>query len=312
MKRMTIFCALALTGCSGAQLKELRDRNTFLGRQIVDKNKDLGALQSKKSDLEGQISDLEDKLKAAQIRIDDLAKSNKDLADSMQSGQGELSAKIKQLVAEKDELSRKLNDLQREKIVGDRVKTRLIAKRDAELATLKQELDESKAADKKKQEERSARLAQAHEELGTLADSILKPLQGDRAAIVQDGESVVVTLQEPLLFETQKAKLTEDGAGVLDRLGAALHKLPSRLVRVQAHSDNAQIKWDLLGRFTSHWDLTAARATAVARYLHEHAGLDPRNLVAEGYGEFRPAKPNDTPEGRAANRRLVLVVEPAR
>jgi chemotaxis protein MotB len=312
MRKATFLCALALSGCSGAQLKELRDRNTALGRQIVDKDKDLEALQARTKDLEGQVSDLEDKLKAAQIRIDDLAKSNKDLSESKEAGQGELSAKIKQLVAEKDELSRKLNDLQREKIVGDRLKTRLLAKRDAELAAVKQDLDASKGADKKKDEERSARLAKAHDELGTVADAMLKPLQGDRASISQEGEAIVVTLQEPLLFEAQRAKLSEEGAGLLDRLGGAIHKLPARLVRVQAHSDNAEIKWDLLGRFTSHWDLTAARATAVARYLHEHSGLDPRSLVAEGYGEFRPIKPNDSAEGRAANRRVVLVLEPAR
>jgi chemotaxis protein MotB len=48
----------------------------------------------------------------------------------------------------------------------------------------------------------------------------------------------------------------------------------------------------------------------VARWLHEHAGLDPARLSAAGFGEFRPAKPNDTPEGRAANRRGVIVVSP--
>ena len=87
--------------------------------------------------------------------------------------------------------------------------------------------------------------------------------------------------------------------------------LPAKSYHVEAHSDNSAFKKGLLGGYAGHWELTAARATAVARWLHEHAGLDPARLSAAGFGEFRPAKPNDTPEGRAANRRVALVVSPA-
>jgi chemotaxis protein MotB len=122
---------------------------------------------------------------------------------------------------------------------------------------------------------------------------------------------VVLTLQEPLLFKPQQAKLTEDGVALLDRVGRAVLALKPGAVRVEGHSDNSTIKWELFGSFTSHWELSAARATAVAGYLHEHTGLDPRHLTASGFGEFHPVQGNDTPEGRAANRRIVLVIEPA-
>ena len=95
----------------------------------------------------------------------------------------------------------------------------------------------------------------------------------------------------------------------MDRLSRSLQALGSRGVRVEAHSDNAPIKAGLFGGFSSHWDLSSARAAAVARFLQER-GLDPRRLTAAGFGEFRPAAGNDTPEGREANKRLVLVVEP--
>ena len=83
-----------------------------------------------------------------------------------------------------------------------------------------------------------------------------------------------------------------------------------REILVEGHSDNSVFKKGLLGGYEGHWELTAARATAVARWLHEHAGLDPARLSSAGYGEFRPSKPNDSPEGRAANRRVTLVVTP--
>ena len=310
-----ILSVLLLTGCSGAQIKELQQLNTALGKQVVLKDKDIETLQARKADLEGQSSDLEAKLKAAQARIDELAKSNKDLSESMQAGQGELSGKITRLVAEKDESSRRLNEVQKEKIASDRARAGLLVRREkmaAELAAARQEIDDLRAGDKKRQDDRSARLAKTHEELGLVADAVLKSIQLDKASITQDSDMIVLSLQESLLFESQQAKISETGAGLLDRLGGALHALPARTIRVQGHSDNAAIKWVLFGRFTSHWDLSAARATAVARYFHEHSGLDPRFLVSEGYGEFRPIKPNDTAEGRASNRRIVLVIEPPR
>jgi chemotaxis protein MotB len=153
-------------------------------------------------------------------------------------------------------------------------------------------------------------MARTHEEMGSLADSILKEIQDESASITQDGGTIKLALQEPLLFPANQAKLTEGGSALLERLGKALKDLPARSIHIQGHTDNAPIKWELFGRFTSHWDLSAAQAISVARYLHEHAGLDPARLLAEGYGEFRPVKTNATEEGRAANRRIVLVIEP--
>jgi chemotaxis protein MotB len=60
--------------------------------------------------------------------------------------------------------------------------------------------------------------------------------------------------------------------------------------------------------YPSNWELSSARATTVGRYLVEHSEIDPRRIIAAGYGEFRPVAPNDTREGRARNRRVDLVV----
>ena len=103
----------------------------------------------------------------------------------------------------------------------------------------------------------------------------------------------------------------DDGAALLEKLGKALKALGARDLRVSAHADNAPVKKGLLGGYEDAWALTAARAAAVARWLHEHAGLDPARLRAEGDGEFRPVKPNDSADGRAANRRVVISVDAA-
>ncbi|MCX5797039.1 MAG: OmpA family protein [Elusimicrobia bacterium] len=330
MKRISwvLVVPLLLAGCASGKLKLLQakfDRCELssgeLRKQVHEGEDKVAALQSQIKGLEDQAADLDGKLTAQQERVDSLSKSNQDLRSTIKSSTGQLSGKVAELVKEKDDISRSLDTVKNEKIASDRAKANLKSARDrlaAELAAAKVRLDElaaAAAADKaekdKAQAARGARQAKAHEDLGALADAVLKEMQGDQVRIAQDGDSVVLTLQEPLLFKPQQAKLTEGGVALLDRLGRTLQSLSPRAIRVEGHSDNSTIKWELFGSFTSHWDLSSARATAVARYLHEHAGLEARRLTAAGFGEFHPIQGNDTPEGREANRRVVLVIDPA-
>lgn len=77
-------------------------------------------------------------------------------------------------------------------------------------------------------------------------------------------------------------------------------------VLIEGHTDNQPIHNDY---FDSNWELSTARATSVARLLIEKYGLPQDRMGAVGYGETRPIAPNDTPEGRARNRRVVLFVK---
>src|SRR6185295_18326691 len=63
-------------------------------------------------------------------------------------------------------------------------------------------------------------------------------------------------------------------------------------------------------RFTSNWELSAARALAAVHFLTEHAGVDPHRVGAVGYGEFRPVADNLTSEGRSKNRRIAITILP--
>ncbi len=81
-------------------------------------------------------------------------------------------------------------------------------------------------------------------------------------------------------------------------------KFPAE-VRVEGHTDDVPIH---TARFPSNWDLSAARAVAVARYF-QSAGLPADRLAATGYGENRPVATNDTPEGRTANRRVEILLK---
>lgn len=114
---------------------------------------------------------------------------------------------------------------------------------------------------------------------------------------------VVTVVSDTVLFDPGQADLRAEGAELLGRLAAALGPLPNRL-SVEGHTDNVPIS----GRYPSNWELSTARATTVLRQLIERHGIAPSRLQAAGYAAGRPVAGNETPEGRAANRRVELVV----
>jgi chemotaxis protein MotB len=78
-------------------------------------------------------------------------------------------------------------------------------------------------------------------------------------------------------------------------------------VRVEGHTDDLPIRTQ---RFPSNWELSTARAVSVLRYFQEVCRIPPEKLSAAGFSQFHPEFPNDTPEHRAANRRVVITFLP--
>ncbi len=111
-----------------------------------------------------------------------------------------------------------------------------------------------------------------------------------------------IVFQAPVLFDSGSADLKTGSMAQMTQLAEALGEIPNS-IQVEGHTDDRP-----LGRgskFNSNWELSAARAFSVMRFL-EISGVPPRRLSAIGYGEFRPLGSNDTPEGRTANRRIEL------
>jgi len=106
------------------------------------------------------------------------------------------------------------------------------------------------------------------------------------------------------LFDPGKDELKPEAYEALNLVASQLAGLPNPL-RVEGHTDNIPINTP---RFPSNWELSASRAITVVRYLIDKFGIPPAKLSALGYGEFRPIAENDTPEGRALNLRVEIVV----
>ena len=98
------------------------------------------------------------------------------------------------------------------------------------------------------------------------------------------------------------------GKKILENVGKVLSGIADKDIRIEGHTDNVPIGGDLKNKYPTNWELSVARATAVARYLQDNAKIDPKCLIVAGFGEYRPMSPNDTPEHRTLNRRIEIVL----
>jgi chemotaxis protein MotB len=117
---------------------------------------------------------------------------------------------------------------------------------------------------------------------------------------------MVVELAENILFDSGKADLKQDGQTALAEVAEVLKTIPDRDFQIAGHTDNVPIN---SRRYPSNWELSTARAVTVTRFLAEQ-GMPRERLSAAGYAETQPVASNDTPEERAQNRRIEIVLMP--
>lgn len=116
-------------------------------------------------------------------------------------------------------------------------------------------------------------------------------------------EGVTLRIDDNLLFDSAQAELTGQGRAVIGQLQQVLDSFEGE-ISVEGHTDSLPIQND---RFPSNWELSSARAISVVRFLQEQ-GIAQERMRAIGYAATRPLQSNDTAEGRAANRRVELLL----
>lgn len=142
-------------------------------------------------------------------------------------------------------------------------------------------------------------------------DALKKQIEQKLAAEIANGdvavrssrEGLVISLREIGFFDSGSAEIKASSAAAFAQLAEILRESGSN-IRIEGHTDNVPIH---NSHFSSNWDLSTARATATIRLLITYK-LKPELMTAAGYSEFHPIASNDTPEGRANNRRVDIVV----
>lgn len=131
-------------------------------------------------------------------------------------------------------------------------------------------------------------------------------IDGGQLTVSIDAGRMVINLPNNVLFKTASANLNPEGQEALTQIGGVLKQFSDRRFQIEGHSDNVPIK---SSRFPSNWELSTARALSVVHLLSEME-VNPENISAAGFGEFRPRADNETEDGRKLNRRIEIVMLP--
>jgi chemotaxis protein MotB len=296
----------------------------FLGQQVTDKDTALTRLNRQISELtdllalekinrqalEDNLSVLSDTLRAAEAergRLQGLVNSNAATATAAGSQAGTLS---RQLETEKQVSARALSQVE--------ILNQQISALRRQLAALENALEASESRDRESQariadlgSRLNVALAQKVQELARYRSEFfgrLRQVLGNRSDIRVVGDRFV--FQSEVFFDAGQVGVSGAGQAELDKLATALVELDREIpadipwvLRVDGHTDKRPLSG--AGVFKSNWDLSAARAISVVRYLVDR-GVPPNRLVAAGFGEFQPLELGDSDEALRRNRRIEL------
>lgn len=139
----------------------------------------------------------------------------------------------------------------------------------------------------------------------TLAAGLSLGELGNDVEVVVHERSVSFRVNSEILFDSSQADLSRSGLSVLRRIVSVLSETGHEIT-VEGHTDSVPVRRNV--RYPSNWELSSARAGSVVRYLQAN-GISGTRLKAIGYADTRPIGDNHTPDGRARNRRVELVIE---
>jgi len=147
----------------------------------------------------------------------------------------------------------------------------------------------------------------AIEAVRQLQESIKKEELDETIKVKVTDKGIAIKVADPIGFDIGKADIKPEFAGLLAEVIQIVNtKMPESEIRVEGHTDNIPIH---TREFPSNWELSAARALQVVKFIFTNGGVDPAKLSAVGYGEYRPIAPNDTKMNRHKNRRIEIYVE---
>ena len=284
---------------------------TRLNAQIAELTELLSMEKSGKSSLEDQLAQLRASLATAESDRDKF----KGLVDSANAASGQAQGKISELSGQVEgEKKISANALAQVEVLNQQ-----IAALRRQLAAIQQALDVSEQKDKESQarisdlgQRLNLAMAQKVQELNKELTKYrsdffgkLREILGNRPDMRVVGDRFV--LQSEVFFDTNKADLKPEGDPELDKVASALVELEKQIpadlpwvLRVDGHTDARPITG---GQFKSNWELSAARAISVVKYLIAK-GVEPQRLIAAGFGEFQPIDTGTTDDAYRRNRRI--------
>ena len=161
-------------------------------------------------------------------------------------------------------------------------------------------------------EETQERKDESIKELKSTYDALLidlkKEIQAKEVTVNQFEEKLRIRLVNRVLFAEGSTRITPEGRRILGQLGQILKKVKDKYIYVVGHTDDVPISSNLIEKFPSNWELSAARAAAVVGFLTDRRGISPEIFAAVGRSFYQPVESNKSDEGRAQNRRAEIII----
>ena len=275
---------LCVTNC--VSTKVFNDLESRYSEVKIEKNK----LQNSQDSLQQSFDKLDMKLSETQAYLEISRDSTK------------LGLKINELLNEELDLVKKNSTLKiQENIAKNNALIKKIAIKETELLSRTERIDRLEkiiSSQKKILSDLKNRISEA-----------LLNYRGKGLSIKQRNGKVYISMENKLLFKSGKWNIELQGKQALMRLSKVLEENPDISILIEGHTDN--IPFTSNGSMESNWDLSTKRATAVVKILLENNNILPQNLTAAGKSEFIPIASNTTIEGRAANRRIEIILSPS-
>ncbi|MFD1695673.1 peptidoglycan -binding protein [Roseibium aestuarii] len=293
--------------------QQLSGRDTVLNRlnaQISELTELLALERASNSELEDTIAGLQSSLSSATDERDRLL-GLLDTQSGAVDAAGGRAAQLENLLDDEKQVSRRA--LAQVELLNQQISAlrRQLAAANAALEASEAKESESQAKIASLGKRLNAALVQRVQELSRYRSDFfgrLREILSQRSDIRVVGDRFV--FQSEVLFDSGSEEINPAGQGELDKLAEAILELSRQIpeeinwvLRVDGHTDARPLSGT--GRLRNNWELSAARAISVVRYLIDK-GVDPKRLVAAGFGEFQPLEDGDTPETNAKNRRIEL------
>jgi chemotaxis protein MotB len=306
IKRITLatLTLVLISSCVSPKIyKDLESKYANLkqaNRKLTDENEDLLFDKTKAENELKQLKTDYAQVLAQRNRLQGDYEANKANLDALKSSYDALEKNSSASIAANSEKNREL-------LAQLEAKEQALANENQRLEKLKKEL-----------QDRSNRVAELEKVISdkdaamtALKDAISKALtdfEGKGLTIEQRDGKVYVSMENKLLFSSGSWAVGTEGRRAVQQLGTVLAKNPDIAVLIEGHTDNVPFQGN--GQIVGNWDLSTKRATAIVTILRENASINAENLTAAGRGEFAPIATNDTPEGKAKNRRIEVILTP--
>jgi chemotaxis protein MotB len=283
---LVVLLAAGLSACSvmqGTYQKKVDEADTLTKR--------LAALQKKNDDLNAENAVLKADLAGMTLQNEKLTTDLSYVTDQRDKAVADKEELDRILKSKSDSLSQSIFELRRK-----------VADLDAENTKLKAE----NASLLKAREEQVRKVSSTYE---SLLEKMKSEISQGQVTISELKGRLTVNMVDSILFDPGKAEVKKGGREILGKVISILKDVSDQSIRIEGHTDDVPISRALAQRYPTNWELSAARAINVARFLQDQ-GIDPGNLSAVAYGEWKPVATNDTAEGKAKNRRIEINLVP--